>query len=155
MGQRYPSSLRASHLNLVLSRPPSPTSPVSFVGFLIGHLLNLYTPAEAAGLARTQEFDSKGIGYFTLQKTKPQTIGYSLADSPVGLLAWMYEKLHDWTDGYPWSEEEVCTWVSLYWFSRAGPAASLRIYYESSRGPFPFPATVHAYVPGVKLVGVP
>ena len=58
----------------------------------------------------------------------------------MALLAWVYEKLHDWTDSYPWTEEEVCSWVSIYWFSTAGPAASVRIYYEathldSSRSP--------------------
>lgn len=46
------------------------------------------------------------------------------------MLAWLYEKLHDWTDGYAWTDDEVLTWVSLYWFSTAGPAASVRLYYE-------------------------
>jgi len=50
----------------------------------------------------------------------------------VSLLAWIYEKLHDWTDGYPWTDDEVLTWVSLYYFSRAGAAASQRIYYENT-----------------------
>ena len=40
------------------------------------------------------------------QATKPQTLGYGLADSPVGLLAWIYEKLVDWADGYPWTDNE-------------------------------------------------
>jgi len=40
------------------------------------------------------------------------------------LLAWIYEKLHDWTD------EEILTWISIYQFSRAGPGAAQRIYYE-------------------------
>ncbi|KAH9035718.1 Alpha/Beta hydrolase protein, partial [Lactarius pseudohatsudake] len=74
--------------------------------------------------------------------TKPQTIGYSLADSPVGLLAWIYEKLVTWTDAYPWTDDEstltstiyrIQTYtksISICWFSRAGPAASIRIYYE-------------------------
>ncbi|KAH9037761.1 alpha/beta-hydrolase [Lactarius hengduanensis] len=62
--------------------------------------------------------------------TKPQTLGFSLADSPVGLLAWIYEKLVAWSDAYPWTDDEVLTWISIYWFSRAGPAASVRIYYE-------------------------
>lgn len=46
------------------------------------------------------------MGYFTEQATQPQTIGYSLADSPVGLLAWIYEKLINWTDDYPWEDDE-------------------------------------------------
>ena len=43
----------------------------------------------------------------------------------------MSEKLHDWTDDYPWTDDEILTWVSIYFFSTAGPAASLRIYYEA------------------------
>ena len=46
------------------------------------------------------------MGYFAEQSTKPQTIGYSLADSPVGLLAWVYEKLVSWSDSYPWTDDE-------------------------------------------------
>ena len=86
-----------------------------------------------------------------MHQTKPQTLGYSLADSPVGLLAWMYEKMVSWSDEYEWSDDEgtpavyadlvtlvadpvsVLTWVSIYWFSSAGPAASVRIYYEASQ----------------------
>ncbi|KAF9483358.1 alpha/beta-hydrolase [Pholiota conissans] len=73
-------------------------------------------------------------GYMKEQNTMPHTIGYSLADSPVGLLAWIYEKLVTWTDDYPWEDDEVLTWISIYLFSRAGPAASLRIYYEANKG---------------------
>ncbi len=57
-------------------------------------------------------------------------MGYGLADSPVALLAWIYEKLVDWTDEYPWTEDEVCTWISIYWFSTAGPRAAVQLYYE-------------------------
>ena len=86
-----------------------------------------------------------------MQSTKPQTLGYSLADSPVGLLAWIYEKLHDWTDDYQWTADEILTWVSIYWFSTAGPAAAQRIYYESVNDPDKMRERVDAYVPDVKL----
>lgn len=112
----------------------------------------MYTPAESTGLERTQEFQKSGMGYYNLQTTRPQTLGYSLADSPIGLLAWMYEKLHDWTDEYAWTEEEVCMWASLYYFSNAGPAASVRIYYESTRGSHP--AGPGKFNPAVKLVSI-
>ena len=88
------------------------------------------------------------------QSTRPQTIGYSLADSPVGLLAWIYEKLVTWTDEYPWEDDEgqyprspahlarhspidpaVLTWISIYLFSLPGPAESVRIYYELVNAP--------------------
>jgi hypothetical protein len=109
-------------------------------------LLTPWSIEEKAGIERTTWFRTKGYGYFTQQSTQPQTLGYSLADSPVGLLGWIYEKLVLWTDNYNWSDDEgssntafsdiahlfktVLTWISLYWFSRAGPAASLRIYFE-------------------------
>ncbi|KAF9530637.1 Alpha/Beta hydrolase protein [Crepidotus variabilis] len=80
--------------------------------------------------ARTQWFSAEGRGYYAIQSTQPQTPGYALADSPVALLAWIYEKLINWTDDYKWEDDEILNWISIYWFSTAGPAASLRIYYE-------------------------
>ncbi|KZP08679.1 alpha/beta-hydrolase, partial [Athelia psychrophila] len=119
---------KAWHTNFPLARPPHPFwNPLSFLGlFLPGS----WTEAEKAGVARSQAWLTDGHGYFKEHSTRPQTIGYSLADSPVGLLAWIYEKLLEWTDDYPFTDDEVLTWISVYWFSRAGPAASLRIYYE-------------------------
>jgi hypothetical protein len=57
-------------------------------------------------MAITKNFFENGMGYFGEQSTKPQTLGFSLADSPVGLLAWIYEKLVAWTDSYPWTDDE-------------------------------------------------
>lgn len=96
------------------------------------HATTPYTTREKKGLERSNWFMSEGSGYRAEQSTKPQTLGYSLADSPVALLAWIYEKLHDWTDDYPFTDDEICTWMSIYWFSTAGPAASVRIYYEAT-----------------------
>ncbi|KAJ7159998.1 Alpha/Beta hydrolase protein [Mycena crocata] len=93
------------------------------------------TAKEGQRLAKNNKF-FQSAGYLRLQQTTPQTIGYSLADSPAGLLAWIYEKLVNWSDDYPWSDDEVLTWVSIYWFSRAGPTASLRIYFEAENRNF-------------------
>jgi hypothetical protein len=58
-----------------------------------------------------------------------------MTDSPVGLLAaCIFEKLHDWVGDYNWSYDEILTWVSLYYFSRAGPAATNNIYYAMEHG---------------------
>ncbi|KAK2465303.1 hypothetical protein APHAL10511_002657 [Amanita phalloides] len=115
------------HTNLPVISPPKPhTRPFLY----LSHLFVKLTPTEKAGLERSEWFRQKGQGYYIQQSTQPQTLGYSLADSPLGLLAWIYEKLVNWTDGYEWDDDEVLTWISIYWFSRAGPAASLRIYYE-------------------------
>ncbi|EPS98629.1 hypothetical protein FOMPIDRAFT_1165054 [Fomitopsis schrenkii] len=121
-------SVKAWHTNCPWVR--APPALTQFPRLWLQHLLTPYTPNERAGLARMGWFQQKGQGYFMEHATQPQTIGYSLADSPVGLLAWIYEKLVAWSDNYTYEDDEVLEWVSVYWFSRAGPAASIRIYYE-------------------------
>ncbi|KAI1248174.1 hypothetical protein MGN70_010423 [Eutypa lata] len=127
---RYPAHARAQHLNLDHAAKPTWTKHPLLA---LQHALTPYTAREKQGLARMAWFASEGSGYTNLQATRPQTLGYLLADSPTGLLAWIYEKLHDWTDGYPWTDDEICTWISVYWFSTAGPAASTRLYHEYNR----------------------
>ncbi|CAG8151977.1 unnamed protein product [Penicillium olsonii] len=128
IGHLYPEHCQASHINSVLARPPKfASNPL----LALQHTLLPYSDREKKGLERSQWFDTEGFGYNKLQSTKPQTIGIALQDSPVALLSWIYEKLHDWTDSYPWTDDEVLTWVSIYWFSVGGPAASVRIYYET------------------------
>jgi hypothetical protein len=65
-----------------------------------------------------------------------KTLAYGLTDSPTALLAWIYEKLHRWTDEYPWTPDEILTWVMLYWISNAGPVGSVR-YYKEAKFPDP------------------
>jgi hypothetical protein len=65
-----------------------------------------YSPRDKEALAGTDSFRREGTGYMAEQSTQPQTLGYGLADSPVGLLAWIYEKLIRWTDGYKWDDDE-------------------------------------------------
>lgn len=129
MGLRYPSHVLASHINFILTKPPSPLrSPLLVLQYALGW----YSAHEKAGLKRTRWYRSEGNGYGQIQTTKPHTLGFALADSPVALLAWVYEKLKDWTDEYDWTDDEVLTWVSIYQFSEAGADASLRIYYETT-----------------------
>ncbi|KAF9479934.1 alpha/beta-hydrolase [Pholiota conissans] len=122
-----PKHSKAMHSNFPLGIAPH---PIKAPLLLLSHILNRYSASEKEGLKRTEDYLKNGSGYVAQQSTRPQTLGYGLADSPVGLLAWIYEKLVLWTDNYPWDDDEVLTWVSIYWFSRAGSAASLRIYYE-------------------------
>ncbi|KAI0259793.1 alpha/beta-hydrolase [Gloeopeniophorella convolvens] len=122
-----PTHVKASHTNFPIANSITfLRSPIQY----IRHLATPYTRLESEGIARFDKFMRVGSGYSEEQSTMPQTLGYSLADSPVGPLSWIYEKLVDWSDAYPWTDDEVLSWVSIYWFSRAGPAASLRIYYE-------------------------
>ncbi|KAH8883320.1 epoxide hydrolase 1 [Thozetella sp. PMI_491] len=135
IGNLYPESMLALHLNFVIAMPPPFTkSPFGFVRFLMTHMLNLYTPQEQSGLKASLDYQNNGSSYVHIMRTRPKTIGTMLADSPVALLAWIYEKLITWTDDYPWTDQEICQWVSLYWFSKAGPAASVNIYHEMFQG---------------------
>lgn len=83
------------YLTPVSGTPPPPSSTPEVL-----------SPSDQATLAHTQAFRNSGTGYYKEQSTQPQTLGYSLADSPVGLLAWIYEKLISWTDEYPWEDDE-------------------------------------------------
>ena len=150
MGRLYPQHVMASHINFVRAEAPKWTSQPLLA---LQHALIPYSPQVYAKIARTMWFMKEGSGYRHEQSTKPQTLGYALADSPVGLLAWIYEKLHDWTDSYPWTDDEILTWVSIYWFSTAGPAASLRIYYETTHMKRPNGADprTDVWIPHVKL----
>ncbi|KAH8979680.1 alpha/beta-hydrolase [Lactarius akahatsu] len=132
-----PKHVKASLTNMPICEPPTFGTPIVLLQCLIAS----FTSREREAVAASQDFFKSGMGYFREQSTKPQTLGFSLADSPVGLLAWIYEKLVTWTDSYPWTDDEVLTWISIYWFSRAGPAASVRIYYEIGDAVVGFPKT--------------
>ena len=89
-------------LQLRVPQPKLFSNPLLFLGLLTVP----FDRAAKEGFASTQQFVIKGSGYTHEQSTKPQTLGYGLADSPVGLLAWIYEKLVGWTDDYPWTDDE-------------------------------------------------
>jgi hypothetical protein len=144
----YPEECKATHTNFAIPNHPNARDDPAL--FLEAQQAPL-TDAEKAGYKHGKWFMSEGTGYNVQQSTKPQTIGYSVTDSPVGLLAWIYEKLHDWTDSYAWTDDEILTWVSIYWFSTAGPTASQRIYYESKHETTGHRAKIAEFVPDVKL----
>jgi hypothetical protein len=57
--------------------------------------------------------------YLAIQNSRPQTIGYGLADSPLLRLAWIAEKVHERTD-LPVDRDQLLTTVSLCWFTGSG-----------------------------------
>ncbi|MEY9894669.1 pimeloyl-ACP methyl ester carboxylesterase [Catenulispora sp. MAP5-51] len=70
-----------------------------------------------------------------LQGTKPETVGFALADSPAGQAAWIYEKFQSKTDNHGLPEDALSTndmldAISLYWFTNSA-ASSARIYWEN------------------------
>ncbi|PYH92495.1 alpha/beta-hydrolase [Aspergillus ellipticus CBS 707.79] len=105
--------------------------------------------SEIQSLGRAANMSKEGMGYYRLLSTRPQNIGYSLTDSPVGLLAWIYEKLHDWTDDYAWTDNEILTWTSIHYFSAAGAAAPGCVYYAMEH------SSPSAFAASQKYVDVP
>lgn len=114
---------------------------------LIGvHLLQIFAfpsgdPAEMAALTDadrrslsgpTADFQDKA-GYQKIQRTRPQTLGYALTDSPVGQLAWNAELWTGWGEAADHLDVDAyLTHVSIYWFTRTG-VSSARHYYEDAR----------------------
>lgn len=130
IAQYYPEHVQAIHLNFAPVMPPYPwRDPLRFLRSLVSVP---FSAKDRKCIARTLQYLGGGNAYMKVQESRPQTLGYSLHDSPVGLLAWIYDKLHSWSSDYQWTDEEILTWVSIYYFSRAGPTASTRIYYEAS-----------------------
>ncbi len=123
MAKQRPSGLAAIHLNLPILFPPPPPPPGG------------YTAAEQAPLAQLAKYASDASGYASIQGTRPQTLGYGLADSPVGQAMWIYEKFQAWSDnkGDPAeaiSVDHMLDDISLYWLTDTA-ASSARLYYES------------------------
>jgi hypothetical protein len=75
-------------------------------------------------------FRTQGSGYLAIQNSRPQTIGYGLVDSPVLQLAWIAEKVHEWTD-LPVDRDQLLTTVSLYWFTGSGATAAHTLYEQA------------------------
>ncbi|KAI9894130.1 MAG: hypothetical protein M1814_003984 [Vezdaea aestivalis] len=148
LAAKFSSSCKAYHLNTIVAFPPPfTTMPIQTVK----HLVTPYTAKEKEGLKRSRHVRKEGSGYYKEQSTRPATLGFSLSDSPVGLLAWIYEKLVEWTDSYPWTEDEILTWVSIYWFSEAGPAAASYLYYEANHTSEPIAKEYLGWIGGSKI----
>jgi pimeloyl-ACP methyl ester carboxylesterase len=149
MGRQAPEGLAGIHLSLLAGAP------------FIVDILPKATEQERAAHAALATFTTDGFGYFQEQVTRPQTIGYSLLDSPVGLAAWMLD--HD-TDSYTkissafvdgktvggLTRESIVDNITLYWLTGTGASAA-RWYWEFGR----FLAAAHASGQAPPPVSVP
>jgi len=111
------------------------------------------TPAELKALGALKHYQDWDSGYSTQQRTRPQTVGYGLVDSPVGLAGWIFEKMWAWTDnaGSPYdalSRDQILDNIMLYWLPANG-ASSARLYWESfgsfAPQPIELPVAVSAF----------
>ncbi|RVV97921.1 epoxide hydrolase [Mesobaculum littorinae] len=121
LGHMAPPGLAGIHLNFVPFQP---------------------TEAEAANadaderqmLADAARYDAEYSAYMKLQASRPQSVAFALADTPVGLAAWIYALFQDVSDsgGDPeavFDLDEMIDDIMLYWLPNAGPS-SARLYWE-------------------------
>jgi pimeloyl-ACP methyl ester carboxylesterase len=131
MGRQAPDGLAGIHVNLL-------------AGALgLKDQLPAKSERERAALTAVNTFTTDGFGYFLEQSTRPQTIGYSLLDSPVGLAAWLldhdtdsyYKISRAFVDGEPvgnLTRDNILDNISLYWLTGTGASAA-RWYWEFGR----------------------
>lgn len=126
IGEQALGGVAGIHINMIPGRPDPAT---------MSHLSDL----EKAIIGRFQWYQEKDSGYSTQQRTRPQTLGYGLADSPVGQMAWIVEKFHGWADctkdgvAHPenaFSRDHLLDNVMLYWLTNSA-ASSARLYWHS------------------------
>ena len=101
------------------------------------------TPDEQSQMGVLQWFYQNKFSFNVLMAQQPQTIGYALDDSPVGLLGWLAQLLGEELD-----PDFVLTNVMTYWLTRTGSSAA-RLYYENAHAPrTPEPTTLPTGVAG-------
>lgn len=82
LGYDHAPACRAIHINVLTMR----------------HKDGPQGPEEQAWAAKFDHDQIMQNGYRTQQATKPQTLSYAMMDSPVGVAAWIVEKMHGWSD---------------------------------------------------------
>jgi pimeloyl-ACP methyl ester carboxylesterase len=132
LARLHPEAVRALHLNFISGSYQPPLTEAD----------RPLSAAESLWLAARAQWVEREGGYSHIQTTKPQTLAYSLTDSPVGLAGWLLEKFFAWSDGSDdltqrFDVDELLTNVSVYWFS-GNVAATLRMYQENALEPLRF-----------------
>jgi pimeloyl-ACP methyl ester carboxylesterase len=132
LAKLFPDKVCGIHVNYIPGsyRPP------------LGVELPPTTAEEQAFLDKRASWSELEGAYATLQATKPQTLSFALTDSPLGLAAWIAEKVRSWSDCNGDIEsiismDTLLTDISLYWFSDC-LTASLRLYKENRLRPLSF-----------------
>ena len=109
------------------------------------------SPAEKSFVADRDRWLEEEGAYGHLQRTRPRTPAYALNDSPVGLLAWIVEKLRSWSDcggdvESRFSKDEILAHVTLYWLTQT-IGSSMRLYRGGRAVPLQFGPGQRVLVP--------
>lgn len=121
---RHPDRVLGVHVSAVAPRPLAPGEP----------------PLDADELqymSRLADWERDEGGYAAIQGSKPQTLAFALADSPLGLASWILEKFRSWSDCGGEVErvfplEALADNLMVYWVSNT-ISSSIRYYYEAAR----------------------
>jgi pimeloyl-ACP methyl ester carboxylesterase len=124
----------------VVTDPLTAAATATFLPGMAGRL-DENDPVDKLILERMDAFTKDGSGYLSIQNSRPQTIGYGLADSPLLQLAWIAEKVREWTD-LPVDRDQLLTTVSLYWYTGSGATAAHTLYEQAHSSDWGAPPVV-------------
>lgn len=142
--ERY--GVRSSDLGAAVAQQIARTQPEALVGihvsgtnpFVPPDLPDDLSTAEQEFVQHAQQWMMTEMAYAMEHTSKPQTIGYALNDSPVGLAAWIVEKFWRWSDAddfeATFTRERLITNLTIYWMTQT-VTSSMRLYYEAARDP--------------------
>lgn len=121
---RHPGRVLAAHVSAVAPKPLAPGAPPP-------------SPAEFDYQARVAAWMRDEGGYQAIQSSRPQTLAFALADSPVGLASWIVEKFRAWSDcggdiASVFPLETLIDNLMVYWTTNT-IGSSIRYYYEGAR----------------------
>ncbi len=137
MGMTETTHCAGIHINMPIVAPDPET-------------MDSLTPQEQSALEGLTFYSEWDSGYSKQQSTRPQTLAYGLADSPVGQMAWIMEKFYAWTDcekdgvkhpEHVLNKDEMLDNVMFYWLTNSA-ASSARLYWESFNKPNMEPITM-------------
>ncbi|MFK2917875.1 epoxide hydrolase [Dyella koreensis] len=136
LARQAPSGLLGIHLNMPATVPGELMKSISAGDPAPASL----SAPEKRAYDALSTFFGRSAAYGAMMVTRPQTIGYSLADSPSGMAAWMYEKIAEWSDSELHPErvigrDEILDDITLYWLTNTG-ASSSRFYWENNNNNF-------------------
>ena len=126
MARQAPAGLLGIHINLPATIPSDVATVLAGGGPAPAGL----SEKERAAFESLDTFYKKYRAYGAMMGTRPQTIGYALTDSPVGLAAWIY----DYNNGEParlLDRDDVLDDITLYWLTNTATSAA-RIYWETA-----------------------
>ena len=136
MARQAPAGLLGIHVNMPATVPPDVAKALSSGEPARAGL----SPEEKAAYEQMDALYKKGSGNALMMVTRPQTLGYSLADSPVGLASWFYDKFADWTysGGEPeraLTRDEMLDDIALYRLTNTGTSGA-RLCWENNANNF-------------------